>query len=78
MELITKVFTSGNSQAIRIPKECRLNSDTAKIIVKGNSLIIQPIDKNVRKGWDEAFKQMRKNNDDALLINDIFEDDIDV
>ena len=78
MELITKVFTSGNSQAIRIPKECRLNSDTAKIIVKGNSLIIQPIDRNVRKGWDEAFKQMRKNNDDVLLIDDVFEDDIDV
>ena len=78
MELITKVFRSGNSQAIRIPKECRLNSDTAKIIVKGNSLIIQPIEKNVRQNWDKAFKEMRKNNDDKLLINDIFEEDIDV
>ena len=78
MEVITKVFKSGNSQAIRIPKECRLNTDTAKIIVKGNCLIVQPIEKNVRDHWDEAFKQMRKNNDDALLINDVFEEDIDV
>jgi len=78
MEVITKVFKSGNSQAIRIPKEFRLNTDMAKITVKGNYLLIQPIEKNVRKGWDEAFKQMKKNNDDTLLINDVFEDDIDV
>ena len=78
MELITKVFKSGNSQAIRIPKECRLDTDTAKIIVKGNYLIIEPIKKNIRKGWKKAFKQMRENNDDNLLINDVFEEDIDV
>jgi virulence-associated protein VagC len=78
MEIITKVFKSGNSQAIRIPKECKLNTDTAKIIVKGNYLIIEPIEKNVRKGWNEAFKQMRENNEDTLLIDDFFEEDIDV
>ena len=78
MEVITRVFKSGNSQATRIPKECKLNTDTAKIIVKGSYLIIQPIEKNTRKGWNEAFKQMRKNNDDTLLINDVFEEDIDV
>ena len=77
MEIITKVFKSGNSQAIRIPKECKLNTDTAKIIVKGNYLIIEPSEKNVRKGWSEAFKQMRKNNEDTLLIDDFFEKDID-
>ena len=78
MEIITKVFKSGNSQAIRIPKECKLDTDTAKIIVKGDYLIIKPIKKNVRKGWDEAFKKMRENNDDILLIDDFFEEDIDV
>jgi len=78
MELITKVFKSGNSQAIRIPKECRLDTDTAKIIVKGNYLIIKPVKKNIRKGWKKVFKQMRENNDDYLLINDVFEEDIDV
>ena len=78
MEIITKVFKSGNSQAIRIPKGCKLNTDMAKIIVKGNYLIIEPIEKNVRKGWSKAFKQMRENNDDTLLIDDFFEEDIDV
>ena len=76
METITKVFKSGNSQAIRIPKEFRLNTDKVKIISKGNALIIKPIE--TRKGWDKAFKKMRRNNDDNLLIDDVFEDDIDV
>jgi len=76
MESITKVFKSGNSQAIRIPKEFRLNTDKVKIILKGNTLIIEPIE--TRKGWDKAFKEMRENNDDTLLIDDFFEDDIDV
>ncbi|BAF69466.1 antitoxin [Nitratiruptor sp. SB155-2] len=78
MEAITKVFRSGNSQAIRIPKEFQLNTEHAKIISKGSYLIIVPIQNEIRKGWDEAFKEMSKNGDDTLLINDVFEEDIDV
>ena len=78
MEFITKVFQSGNSQAIQIPEECKINTQTAKIIVKDNFLIIQPIKNPSRKGWNEAFKKMRQNNDDTLFINDVFENDIDV
>ncbi len=78
MEVITKIFYSGNSQAIRIPKEFRLNADKAKITLRGNYLIIQPLNQEVRKDWDKAFKEMRKNNDDTLVIDDVFEEDIDV
>ena len=77
MEAITKVFKSGNSQAIRIPKEFRLKTDRVKIIAVNDYLVIKPI-KEVRSGWDEAFKEMRKNGDDTLLIEDVLEDDIDV
>ena len=77
MEAITKVFTSGNSQAIRIPKEFRLNTDKVKIISTNDYLVIKPL-KEVRKGWDTAFKEMRKNNDDTLLIDDVLKEDIDV
>jgi len=31
------------------------------------------IKENIRKGWNEAFKQMRKNNDDVLLMDDVYE-----
>ena len=37
-------------------------------------MILKPI-KSVREGWDEAFKEMRSNNDDELLIDDVFEDE---
>jgi hypothetical protein len=29
-----------------------------------------------REGWDEAFKEMAKNGDDALAIPDVFADEI--
>lgn len=35
-----RIFTSGNSQAIRLPKEFRLAGQTAKIKRKGNTLLI--------------------------------------
>lgn len=31
--------------------------------------------KNPREGWEEAFKQMSKNGDDKLLMDDVFEDE---
>lgn len=37
-----KVFKSGNSQAIRLPKEYRINSDSVRINKIGNLLIILP------------------------------------
>lgn len=37
-----KVFTSGNSQAIRLPKKFRLPGQTARIERKGKSLVITP------------------------------------
>lgn len=29
-----------------------------------------PVEKKAREGWNEAFKQMKKNQDDKLIIND--------
>ena len=37
-----KVFTSGNSQAVRLPKEYRFNSDEVYIKKFGNSIILSP------------------------------------
>ncbi|MFM8809802.1 MAG: antitoxin [Chthoniobacterales bacterium] len=37
-----KIFTSGNSQAIRLPKKFRLPGQTARIKRHGKSLVITP------------------------------------
>jgi antitoxin VapB len=39
---IAKVFTSGNSQAIRLPKEFRLDTREVYIYRSGDSLILNP------------------------------------
>ena len=39
---IAKVFTSGNSQAIRLPKEFRLDTHEVYIYRSGDSLILSP------------------------------------
>ena len=39
----TKIFWSGRSQAVRIPKELRLPGDEATIRRVGASLVIEPV-----------------------------------
>jgi len=40
--VITKVFKSGNSQAVRIPKELQLPEGEVEIIKRGDELVIRP------------------------------------
>jgi antitoxin VapB len=40
---IAKVFWSGRSQAVRLPKEFRFDSDQVRIRRRGNSLILEPL-----------------------------------
>lgn len=40
---LTRVFWSGRSQAVRIPKEFRLPGDRARIRRVGHSLVVEPI-----------------------------------
>lgn len=52
-----KVFKSGNSQAIRIPKELRLKSDKVYIKKINNELLIIP-DENVWENWWKSFERI--------------------
>jgi len=44
--LITKVFQSGNSQAVRLPREFRLNTEEVFITKEGNKIVITPRPEN--------------------------------
>ncbi len=48
-----KVFKSGRSQAVRIPKRFRFNSSSVSIRQRGDSIILTPC-RNV--SWDEFFQ----------------------
>lgn len=41
--MIAKVFQSGNSQAVRLPKEFRLNSSEVEIFRRGDEIVLREI-----------------------------------
>jgi antitoxin VapB len=45
-----KVFWSGRSQAVRLPKEFRVDGDSVFIRREGNSIILEPSD-----AWPDGY-----------------------
>ena len=67
-----RVIKIGNSQGLRIPKPILDQTgilDDVEIEVEENQIIIRPI-KNVREGWDAAFKMMGEKSDDESIIDE--------
>ncbi len=56
----TKIFISGNSQAVRIPKEFHLNGDEVEIFKRNDDIVIREKPKNLLR----AFKLMTQLPDD--------------
>ncbi len=57
-----KIFTSGNSQAVRLPKSYRMKGKEAFITKVGDALIILP----KKKKWDSLFDSLDKFSDDFM------------
>jgi antitoxin VapB len=55
-----KVFKSGNSQAVRLPKEFQFEENEVLIERKGDTLILMPL----RKTWKEYFKNAKRFSKD--------------
>lgn len=71
------VIKIGNSKGIRLSKTLLEKydiHDTVDLILEDGHIIIKPLSKP-RKGWDKAFEEMSAIGDDALLIDDVFQDD---
>lgn len=67
----------GNSQGIRLPKIIIKKYDiknSLEVILEKDRIILKPVTEP-RQGWAEKFKEMAKNEDDQLLIDDVFEDE---
>ena len=66
------IIKIGNSQGLRIPKPILDQTgimDDVEIEVEKDQIIIRPV-KDVRDGWDAAFKTMGEKNDDQPIIDD--------
>jgi antitoxin VapB len=59
--MIAKVFQNGRSQAIRIPKEYRVDTKEVYIEKVGDTLIIKPKKQNK---WDRFFDELDKIDSD--------------
>jgi antitoxin VapB len=47
-----KVFRSGNSQAVRIPREFQFDTDEVEIERRGDEIILRPPVRNLRGAFD--------------------------
>ncbi len=71
------VIPIGNSKGIRLSKtiiEKYDIKDEVELILEADQIVIKP--KSIaRQGWEKAFKKMRANGDDKLLLPDVFADE---
>lgn len=57
-----KIFRSGNSQAVRIPKEFQMDGDEVEISKRGASLVLRP----KRTSWATLIESLQKFTDDFM------------
>lgn len=73
----TSIIKIGNSKGLRLSKSILEKyhiSEKVEIILEKGRIILKPI-KTPRKNWEKAFKEMHTENDDQLLVGDLFEDE---
>jgi antitoxin VapB len=72
-----KIFRSGNSQAVRIPKELRFDTSVVEIFKRGDEIVLKPKAENLRDAFG-LFAQMPSDfmidgrADDAPQTRDTF------
>lgn len=73
----TAIIKIGNSKGLRLSKTIldKYNiKDKVEIILEMGQIILKPIEAP-RQNWEKAFEKMRKEGDDKMLLNDIFNDE---
>ena len=56
-----KVFRNGRSQAVRIPRKYRFETDEVRIWREGNRIILEPLE---REEWPDGFWRMFETDKD--------------
>lgn len=71
------IIQIGNSKGFRLGKTLieKYNiKDKVEVILEKGFIILKPIP-SPRKNWEKAFKKMNDQDDDQLLIDDVFENE---
>ena len=76
MTRLAKVFKNGRSQAVRLPKECRVDTDEVYIEKIGHSLMITPKEKSkwdlMRHALDDMEDFELERNQPSVQERDLF------
>ena len=48
----TRVFKSGNSQAVRLPKDLQFNVREVEIFKRGDEIVLRPAPRNLHAAYD--------------------------
>jgi len=73
----TAIIKIGNSRGLRLSKSIleKYNiNDKVEIILEKGRIILKPIE-SPRKNWETAFQKMHAENDDQLLVNNVFDNE---
>ena len=69
--MLVSVVQIGNSRGVRLPKAIldQLSiSDKLDMEVENSKIILKPVPRHPRDGWDVAFKKMNTEGEDTLLV----------
>lgn len=68
MTQVAKVFKSGNSQAVRLPKEFRFNVEEVEVSREGDAIILRPHSES-KRGWSSLRSALKRG-----VSNDFMKD----
>lgn len=74
--MLVSVIPIGNSRGIRLPKailEQLHIEDTLEMEVEEKQLILKPVSRPPRGGWEIALRSMNTNSEDSLILKDSHE-----
>ena len=59
MRRVAKIFKSGNSQAVRLPKEFRFSVEEVEVSREGDAIILRPHSKS-KRSWSSLRSALKR------------------
>jgi len=69
--MLAHLVSIGNSKGIRIPATLLRQydiQDEVELLPGKDEIVIRPVSRKPREGWDKAFMLMNERREDSLLI----------
>ena len=66
MTQVAKIFKSGNSQAVRLPKEFRFDVNEVEVSREGDAIILRPHSESMRS-WDALRLALERGVSDDFM-----------